>query len=235
MKLLIFISFIVIFIFLVWEIIVLRNIRKKLDKSNTEINDSIYFDLNAKFKSIVAIGTFVFFIVGFLGWNSIDNINEDIKDKLSDVDSLSLSIESINTEVENIVSFIEIFNNVARGNLEKIISETEQEAKNLSDELQTISNAIKTKQSKFYIVKNLKINRNEYNPIKKKTKKFYYNTLKTFKGESLPKFNEKPILLIFSNYGLDTILNDNNSEFFELSVLGSYDCEECLFDLIIFY
>lgn len=234
-KLLIFISFIVIFIFLVWEIIELRNIRKKLEKSKTNILNSNYFDLNAKLKSIISIGAFIVFIIGFLGWNSIDNINKDIKNKLSDVDNLSSSVESINTEMENIVSFIEIFNNVDRGNLEKVISKTTEDAKNISNQLLNISDEIKTLQSNFDIVKNLTIKMHEFNPIKKKSKRFYYSEMETYKGKSLPEFDENPTLMIFSNYSLNTAIIEENPEYFDLIVHSGSECDECLFDLIIFY
>lgn len=234
-KLLIFISFIVIFIFLVWEIIELRNIRKKLDKSNTEINDSNYFDLNAKLKSIIAIGTFVVFIIGFLGWNTFDNINEDVKNKLSSVDSLSASVELINTEMENIVSFIENFSNVEKRNLENYLSEIKNKVNNLSNNLLVISNEIKTKISSIDIIKNLTINRKEFNPRTKKSKRFFYKEMTTNKGKSLPKFDKTPLLMIYSNYGVDTVITEETSEYFDLTVHVSIDCEECLFDLIIFY
>ena len=222
-------------VFSIWEFFELKAIRKKLEKPKPTITDSNYFDLNAKIKSILAVGSFIVIIIGFLGWNTIDGITEDVKNKLSAVDSLSSSVDSINTEIENILTFIEIFNDVEKGNLEKTISETKSSVTSISNKLLNLSDQIKKIPRNLELIKDLRINMKEFGPLTKKSKRFFYNEMTSYKGNKLPLFKENPTILIFNDKGLNTLITEATIEYFDLQVLSSWECSDCRFDLLIFY
>lgn len=234
-KLLISLSFLIILIFSLWNIIELRSIKKRLAESKFKFEDSYYFDLNAKIKSIVAIGSIIIFIIGFLGWNSFDNINSDIKNRIISTDSLSIAINNVSNEVENISSFIETFNEVEKKDLKRTVSNTKNEIKSLSNEIEDLSNQINTIPRNLELIKDLSISMKRYGPITKESKRFYFNEMTTYKGNKLPLFKEIPTILIFNDKGLNTLITEATTEFFDLQVLSSWECSECRFDLLIFY
>lgn len=59
--------------------------------------------------------------------------------------------------------------------------------------------------------------------------------METYKGNKLPKFINNPTLMIFSNYGMDATITEENPDYFDLTVHSGSCNDECLFDLIIFY
>jgi hypothetical protein len=164
-----------------WNIYSLNTIRKLSRNHASNIQDAKYYELKFNIQFLIAFFTVIVTIFSALGYNSLTNAKEEVKNNLNDaMDSIRTRLDRIQPELvraENIIS----------------------DYKKLNDDLQKLQNNIKQINSKnilkqsYYVVPSVKYKLDD--PKKDEFKLIEFRNLRTHSGDRLPTFNSPPMII----------------------------------------
>lgn len=177
-----------------WNLITLRQIKRKIHES-PELNDAKYYEL--KFKSEFLIVTFSVIVTtaGLIGYNSINDIKKDITQTINY--KIYKKYDSVLSNFDKQLRISDSTYKKSKYNLDEIsksLPGIEEVVKKQSDEVIKTSEKINILNSKnilkqnYYIVK-LKLKKDL------STDKYYFQDLKTTNGDNLPEFTNSPVVL----------------------------------------
>ncbi|NQV18513.1 MAG: hypothetical protein HQ534_08220 [Armatimonadetes bacterium] len=212
--------------FLVFDFITLYKIRKLGSKDKSMIPDEKYFDLKYKIQYLISIFSVILFIVGFLGYNSLKNIETKISDKMS---ASILDLESRIAHSDTIIT-----------RNEKSLKEFESEQKKIQDKLDRsntdvskLSDIVNELKKKTFL--NPKIYICHFTFDEKKLgdsngEKFYFRDISTIDKNELP-FKKEPSLFFSATINIEII--EITKEYFKIGMFaysGNYKI-----DMLILY
>ena len=98
-------SLIVVLCTIVYLLVInIRTLRKVIKLQSSEkkrkINDERYYELNNKIQLLIVVSSIIFLTGGFIGYNSIDSINRDIRNKISGYEKIIEDYDSLILELE---------------------------------------------------------------------------------------------------------------------------------------
>lgn len=203
----------------VWNSISLRSLTKRPHRSDSQLNDSKYFELKYKQEFLVAIVSFITAVAVFLGYNTMDNIRSELRKEIADslrtkyveLSAISDSIKDLSTnlsEMQNSLSAnstIAFQNQLKQQELMRVLSSSQSQAnafKNRMDELNK-KNILK---QEIYLVAGLEFDvakgyLNENPDSATNATRYYFKDLRTVLGEPLPAFKEAPVIVATTNAG----------------------------------
>lgn len=208
---------ILLIISIVWNFFTWSSIKKSLS-SNLPLTDTRYFELKSRNDFMTAAFTFITGTIVFLGYNSLDNIQLNLKKDITDslntplkaITDLSKKVEDAKNDIERIQKankFIDEFskkNVYTQSELQEKYDKLKVNSSNLEQKLQAIGQKDLLKQQ-IYIVAGLDFTLQHWHEGLNPTK-YFYKDMKSVSGESLPTFNKPPIVF--------PITNDNGAELF---------------------
>jgi len=211
----------------IWNLISLKQLKNNSTKSDNQLNDSKYYELKYKSEFIVAVFTIVTAVGGLLGYNTIknaeNNIKEDILLRTVSIDSLIIKTENKILTKDSILKKIESRQDI----INKVIPQNDSKLNYQENQIRLIKNTLnklnennKIKQS-FYIVKSLELD-NKFT----QSKKFYFKDLKTNIGDKLPKFSKLPFLIKIPESTIDIEIYDLTLESFSVLMSSSFQVKE---------
>jgi hypothetical protein len=179
-------------------------LKKAITKGKTKIGDKRYYELNNKIQMIIIISSMIVLIGGFLGYNTISSIKEDI---YMDINQYQDKIDQYTAILDsNKVSF------------EKLNSELERSTQKANDIILELANNYLN--VKTYLVQKLSVN-NE-----KDATRLYFKDLTTSNGKKLPKFSKPPSLSIAGKGTGQIWFKVINKDYFEYTVLSFYSTDK---------
>lgn len=188
----------------IWNAFSLRSIKMKLKRKDKLSNE--YFDIKYKLQLITTIGSIIVAIIIFYGYNSENIIQESIN-------------KTVSTKIdEKEIEISKRFNDTLNSYLTRIAL-TEDKIKRI--ESKEIINA------DIYIVKDQKIFSKDF---KRTNLKIYFSKLRTITGKELPKFAVPPVINIIPTNGMEYVMLNKTTEYFELKLLAS-TYENSTFDI----
>lgn len=188
----------------IWNAFSLRSIKMKLKRKDKLSNE--YFDIKYKLQLITTIGSIIVAIIIFYGYNSENIIQESIN-------------KTVSTKIdEKEIEISKRFNDTLNSYLTRIAL-TEDKIKRI--ESKEIINA------DIYIVKDQKIFSKDF---KRTNLKIYFSKLRTITGKELPKFAVPPVINIIPTNGMEYVVLNKTTEYFELKLLAS-TYENSTFDI----
>ena len=216
---------VVIFVLLISDVFFLWKIYRGIGYRKNHLPDERYFELKYNINLLKAASAILIFLVGFLGFNSYNNISENIdKDFSEKFDKQNKRIDSLTIKLSNYESLIDSLN-VEESETVETLDEINRRFKSINNKLEANKEALKYT-TKVYVVDNLKINFNNREQI------FRFKNMTTINKERLPKFQKKPMITLQGKSAVFDILeitkeyikldlmtyspNDNNFELFEM-------------------
>lgn len=211
MKFYVILLFIII-VLLIGDLIFLYKIFKTL-KKDREINPrEEYFELKYNINLLKAITAILIFVIGFFGYNSYNNIKEniekDIKGQQNEISIVFEKIGALNDTINNL--------EVLKAKLESAIKTYEKSLKSINNKINNINSTTKYN-PKIYIVKDLKFSYDK----SKDGLKIYFRDLKTMFGEKLPDFKNVPFINV-SGYTISMAIVEITNEYMVVSSGSAY-------------
>jgi hypothetical protein len=187
---------IVILVLIVSDVYFLRKILKNLDKKKRDLPDERYFELKYNINLLKAVSAILIFLIGFLGFNTYNNISENLNKTFTDkLNTQNKKIDSLINLVSDYEENIESLK-IEEGESVKNLGEINQKFRIITDKLKNNQEALKYT-TKVYVINNLKFPADKFGaPIQEDDFKIRFEDLKTINGESLPKFKTKPMVML---------------------------------------
>lgn len=190
-------------------------IKKFSENKQSIFNDEKYFELKFRIQLIITTATIIMIIGGFIGFNSLKNIKDNLSTEINQYrlnfriyDSTLLSYKKQIAKLDT-----------KRLLIEEALTTSSGETDGLKIELIEIKKKYSQK-IKTYIIKDIEFER-EF--VGEKT--IYYRDIETIEGNELPKFSKPPILNIL-DYGLNEIhIVDNTIDYFKFMISGYFAIE----------
>ena len=187
---------IVILILTISDVFFLWKIYRNLKKKKNDLPDERYFELKYNINLLKAISAILIFLIGFLGFNTYQNISNDIKIDFTN------KLKDQNNKIDSLVNTISNYEK----NVNALRSEEVESVKNLEDinqNFRAINLKLKNTQealkytTKVYVISNLKFPSNKFGVAKREDAfKIRFEDLKTINNENLPKFKTKPMVIL---------------------------------------
>ena len=198
---------------LIWLLISEKRILNRIEENIKNIGYIIpdsnekYYELKYKIQLLTSGASIILVIGGFLGYNSVTSIKEDIQKDLQHYKVNLQKSDSLLSELDSNKIQIEKELKVSQEALRTSLHETSQ----LKVELLKLQKQF-TPNMQTYIVKGI-----PYEAGKNPSEKYrvYYKDLKTVDGNSLPNFTTPPVTNIISKGVSRIILTENTTEYFE--------------------
>lgn len=192
--------------------ILTRIVKLKRHENEFKISDERYYELYYKIQLIITVTSIIVLVGGFVGYNSIHSIKEDISKDMEHYKTNLRKSDSTLTATESVIQSLDSNRIVIQDELH-----ASQEALHTSlNETNRIKLELLKLQKEFapniqtYIIKNI-----PYVSSPDKKTKIYYKDLKTADGNQLPKFNEPPIINLMSVGMSGITIVENTNEYFE--------------------
>jgi len=180
---------IVIFILLVSDVFFLWKIYNGIKRKKKYIPDEKYFELKYNINLLKAVSAILIFLIGFLGFNSYNNISENLSKGFTDkFKKQNKRIDSLTTKLFSYERFVD--------SLKVEESETVENLDGINRKFRSINNKLEANKkalkytTKVYVVENLKVY------FDREVQAFWFKDMTTINGEKLPKFNKKPMVTL---------------------------------------
>lgn len=193
-----------------------KNLKKvvthKRDEEKLKISDERYYELDNKIQLITVVASMLILIGGFIGYNSIDSVKDDIQDKMNKyVKELN---DSTILKYKNLISSLENKSNA----IAESLSETKTESEKTLASLKQLQNDYRLN-AKTYFVKGIKISQKQLND-NNQLGQIYFKDLKPNNPKIPSVFTEEPFITVVGiGEGLITI-NKITNEYFEYKFSG---------------
>lgn len=99
-----FIILFALIVFIIWNRYNFKSLINK-NANDQKLNDSRYYELKNKQDFIMALGSVILFIVGFLGFQSIKEVKSDI------INSMKKNLDSVNIQLKQARNSVTLFSN----------------------------------------------------------------------------------------------------------------------------
>ncbi len=219
-------------IFTIWNIINVRTFKKILSNNENRIADDKYFELKYKTEFIIAAFSGIVFVVGYLGYGSLNNAENQLQKVIQDslkiyetaLKEKQLEINELGNHLDEF-SFIQsnFFKEQAKfsknqTNLRADIYRQENritagkiDIDSLDKKIIAINNKNVLKQN-FYLIDDYKI------IIKNETwlPRIYFKNLETNLGDKLPEFKKPPFIILKSFVYFDYPIEEITLDYFQL-------------------
>ena len=205
-------------LFLIWNDykLLMKFMSFKKDSYVATISDQKYYELNYKIQLIIASTSIIVVVGGYLGYNSIHTVNQEIDNSLSKYREKLQKYDSTIVKYNILISQLDSERVKVSDALIGSLNETQRLKGELIKLQREFSPNIKT-----YIIKDI-----NYDPNKDESTRIYYKDLLTIDGSKLPLFNEPPILNVL-DYGNSNIsISKNTPEYFEYSLSSYLEIDE---------
>ena len=185
-----------------------RVIRLKASDKKRKISDVRYHELDNKIQLLIVVSSIIILIGGFIGYNSITSIQNEITDEIS------VELMEYRAKLEKYDSTIIHYDQI----IEEMAAEKDS-VLNLSRNLRKLQNEYKLN-AKSYFIKGIEIDPNSKNsaPVK-----IYFNKIRTANGNELPLFNKAPFLSILGKGEGWVIIENITNQYFEYYVMTTID------------
>lgn len=204
--------------FLVFDFITLNKIRKLGSKDKSMIPDEKYFDLKYKIQYLISIFSVILFIVGFLGYNSLKNIETKISDKMSasigELDSRIQHSDTLITRHEKSLNEFEIEQKKIQNKLKK----SNKDVLSLSDSVNELMKKTFLN-PQIYICQFLFDEKKDGDP---NGEIFYFKDIPTIDNNELPLFKKEPSLF-FSATGIQIEIIEVTKDYFRIGIFSTCD------------
>lgn len=196
---------IIILVLIISDVFFLWRIFKNIGKKKKSIPDEKYFELKYNINLLKAVSAILIFLVGFLGFNSYNNISENIdKDFSEKFEKQNKRIDSLTLKLFNYESLVDSLK-TEEGEAVKNLKDINRKFVSIDNKLRKNNEALKYT-TKVFVVKDLIISY-EVEGVQR----FYFNKLKTFKNEKLPVFKTTPLVVLQTRYSDLTIAKITNN------------------------
>lgn len=222
---------IIILIVIAYLIIINQKILKKVitykrDDEKLKINDERYYELNNKIQLIIVVASIIILIGGFIGYNSIDSIKNDIQETLDDyVDKLN----DYDTTMVKYKDLILSLGNERDSTFRSLIATKDESEKTLVS-LNQLQNDYRLN-AKTYLIKGIKISQNL---LKDNTQigQIFFKDLKSINPKIPDVFIDEPFIAIVGiGEGLVSI-NKITKEYLEYSYNGFVEADNVLLSIL---
>ncbi|MBA6156750.1 hypothetical protein H3Z83_09510 [Tenacibaculum sp. S7007] len=213
-------------VFNIWNLISLNSLKKNSSKKDKQLNDAKYYELKYKSEFIVAVFSIIVAVAGLLGYNTLNSAKDEIKfdllKKTKSIDSIINITEKRIKLKDSLLHNIELKQNIINSKIpvnEEKVNAQNYQIYQIQKVISDLNKNNKIKQS-FYLVRDLslEINKDYYNTYR-------FEDLKTNIGDRLPKFVNKPFIIIIpeSTTHLANIRTDNVTvDKFSATIVGGY-------------
>lgn len=163
-----------------------------------------------------AISAILIFLIGFLGFNSYNNISENIdKDFTKKLDEQNKRIDSLKSQLSNYENLIDSLK-IEEGVAVKNISDINRRFVSIDRKLSRNNEALKYT-TKVYVVSNLKYPKRTISQSRDDPHTIKFENLRTIYGEKLPKFKSKPMLVLQGKSAEFTVI-DLTKEYVKIEI-----------------
>lgn len=188
-------SIVIIALFCMIAFLIIINIRTlrtviKLQSSDkkSKIDDERYHELNSKIQLLTVVSSIIILIGGFLGYNSIDSIKEEINIKLKDYEAKIISYDSIIVKYNKLIPELD----KQRESVFKSLLVTKKESENTKQSLVKLQDEYRLN-AKTFFVKGLQIDESSIKDNNKIIRVYFKELNKTY--NDIPKvFSKEPFL-----------------------------------------
>lgn len=188
-------SIVIIVLFCMIAFLIIINIRTlrtviKLQSSDkkSKIDDERYHELNSKIQLLIVVSSIIILIGGFLGYNSIDSIKEEINIKLKGYEAKIISYDSIIVKYNKLITELD----KERDTVFKSLLITKKESENTKQSLVKLQDEYRLN-AKTFFVKGLQI---DSSAIKENNKiiRVYFKELHENYNDIPKVFTKEPFL-----------------------------------------
>jgi len=186
-----------VFIFSLWSFLLIKRHLRHLrahGRHLSSLTDEKYFELKAKQEYLLAISAVIFSIIAFIGYTSIDNIKNDINNRLmAEVNKL----DTLNKRTDETFMGLEIRGKTYQDSIEsafKVLAHLNHRIKQL------FAKDVITQD--IYIVDPLRIGdfpRDKSDVHDEHLHEIKFSSLRTVNGKRLPVFKERPSVICIAN------------------------------------
>lgn len=181
-----------------------KALKKAITKGKIKIGDKRYYELNNKIQMLLIISSMIVLIGGFLGYNTITSIKDDI---YNDINQYQVKIDQYTAILDS--------NKVSFEILKSELEISTQKANDIILELADNYLNVKT-----YLVQKLPVNNKE------DSTRLYYKDLISSNGKKLPKFDKSPSLSIAGKGAGQIWFKVITKDYFEYTVLSFYSTDK---------
>lgn len=221
---------IVIIVFNIWNTFNLSALLKRPLKVDA-LNDQKYWELKYKMQYMITVFSIILFIVGYLGYNSLQGVKESVRKEFQgSMDSLTSRIDSFKLKLSDYSSIADnqferidsirktlIRLGLKQSEVSRFLSGTFQSATDLSARVDELINNDQLRQNMF-VVDEVAYKMNLATSGEALYTTYYFKDLKTVNGNSLPKFTKRPYIIGLSNESIDLKVANITTESFDLMV-----------------
>jgi len=231
METFLFVLAIVILILIAYLVFINQKLFKKVvtykrDEEKVKISDERYYELNNEIQLIIVVASIIILIGGFIGYNSIDSIKDDIQDKMDEyVDKLN-GYETIISNYDTLIPSLEKERDATFTSLIKTKTESEKTKENLTQ----LQNDYRLN-AKTYFVKGIKINQKLLKD-NSQIGQIYYKDL-IINNPKIPSvFSEEPFISVVGiGDGLITI-DEISKEYFKYNFSGFVEADNIFYAML---
>ncbi|NJX14085.1 hypothetical protein [Tamlana crocina] len=189
------IMLIIILVLIISDVFFLWKIFKNIGKRKKGLPDERYFELKYNINLLKAVSAILIFLVGFLGFNSYNNITENIdKDFSEKLEKQNARIDILTTKLRNYESLVDSLE-VKEGESVKNLGEINQQFVEINNKIKQIQEDLKYT-TKVYVVRDLKFYPSLRVGSRKESQTYWFKEMSTIYGERLPKFKSKPLITL---------------------------------------
>ncbi len=187
---------IVIFILVISDVFFLWKIYKSIKSKKKHLPDERYFELKYNINLLKAVSAILIFLISFLGFNSYNNISENMnKDFSKNLEKQNDKIDDLTKKLSDYIYLVDSLK-VEEGESIKTLGEINQQFGRINKKIKNSEETLKYT-TKFYIVNDLKFPRNKiHEQVKNETLTLYFKNLTTVYNEKLPFFKFKPLIVL---------------------------------------
>jgi hypothetical protein len=221
----------------IWNYKSLTELKNKSFNQNQQLNDAKYFELKSKHEFTIATISIITTAVVFLGYNSIQGIQNDLKaDYQKKVDStdakLTIAENKINAMAGGIDDKFKQVDTSMNG-YKNLLRYFELQQENLNQEAGKVKTELTFAQEKInqinrknilkqnmYIVENIQYNLEVIEDTLENNnwQIVYFKDLKTIMGDRLPEFKKRPFIIsALSNEGSEVSIKNITTTSFEMA------------------
>lgn len=188
------IMLIIILVLIISDVFFLWRIFKNIGKKKKNLPDEKYFELKYNINLLKAVSGILIFLVGFLGFNSYNNISENIdKDFSEKFERQNRRIDSLTLKLFNYESLVDSLK-IEEGEAVKNINDINRKFISIDNKLNLNQEALKYT-TKVFVINDLKY---PGGATTERDKAFtiFFKDLKTNYNEGLPKFKSSPMVIL---------------------------------------
>lgn len=190
------IMLIIILVLIISDVFFLWKIFKNIGKRKKGLPDERYFELKYNINLLKAVSAILIFLVGFLGFNSYNNITENFdKDFSEKLEKQNARIDTLTTKLYDYESLVDSLE-VKEGESVKNLGEINQQFKIINNKITNAQESLKYT-TKVFVVNNLKFPSSKFGASAEEDNfTIRFQDLITINNERLPKFKTKPMVML---------------------------------------